>query len=384
MRLDAVTYFQFQGLPDEWRLENLALGDVNLLVGRNATGKSRTLSIILGLAKLLRGEQKPNMLSGDYDVTFSDDGKTFRYKLAYNELGVLSEELSIDSNVRLHRKKGEVGRIYAEKQGDKIEFAPPDTELAVVARRDSVQHPFLEPLYQWGNSVYAYLFGTTLGRERLALIGANLQTPVPPDFDPRDTNNAIGVFRKGELEFGDAYRAAVAADMVAIGFDVETVALGPLTSLRIQASVGQVVGFSVKERDRPTATDHADMSQGMFRALATIVQVNYVLRALRPSCILVDDIGEGLDFERSCALVDLLRNKAKSTEHLQLVMATNDRFVMNRVPLEEWTLLRREGAHSRVFNYANSKTEFEDFKFTGLSNFDFLATDYLGRKRQEK
>jgi hypothetical protein len=58
-------------------------------------------------------------------------------------------------------------------------------------------------------------------------------------------------------------------------------------------------------------------------------------------------------------------------------MSTNDRFVMNKVPLEEWCLLQRNGNHVRVRNYQNSKAAFDRFKVTGLNNFDFLATDFI-------
>lgn len=58
-------------------------------------------------------------------------------------------------------------------------------------------------------------------------------------------------------------------------------------------------------------------------------------------------------------------------------MSTNDRFVMNSVPLEEWSVLRREGGKVTVHNYSNSRETFDDFKFTGLSNFSFLELDFL-------
>ena len=62
-------------------------------------------------------------------------------------------------------------------------------------------------------------------------------------------------------------------------------------------------------------------------------------------------------------------------------MATNDRFVMNNVPLECWTVLQREGQKCAVYNYNNSKDFFEEFKFTGLNNFDFFATDFIHEAR---
>jgi hypothetical protein len=58
-------------------------------------------------------------------------------------------------------------------------------------------------------------------------------------------------------------------------------------------------------------------------------------------------------------------------------MSTNDRFVMNNVPLEYWQVIQRDGGKCKIFNYKNSKEKFDDFEYTGLNNFDFLATDFI-------
>ena len=50
---------------------------------------------------------------------------------------------------------------------------------------------------------------------------------------------------------------------------------------------------------------------------------------------------------------------------------------MNHVPLQDWTVIRRAGGQANIYNYENSKRHFDDFKFTGLNNFDFLAMDFL-------
>ena len=60
-------------------------------------------------------------------------------------------------------------------------------------------------------------------------------------------------------------------------------------------------------------------------------------------------------------------------------MSTNDRFVMNSVPLNEWCVLLREGHRIKVYNYQNSAAIFDRFKKTGLANFDLLATDFVER-----
>ncbi len=125
------------------------------------------------------------------------------------------------------------------------------------------------------------------------------------------------------------------------------------------------------------------MSQGMFRTLSILAQVNYAMMKHTADCILIDDIGEGLDFERSSVLIELLRDKAKQSR-FQLVMSTNDQFVMNQVPLEEWSVLQRHGSRVTVKNYENSKEAFEYFKFVGLSNFAFFEMDFVNGAPKEE
>jgi len=50
---------------------------------------------------------------------------------------------------------------------------------------------------------------------------------------------------------------------------------------------------------------------------------------------------------------------------------------MNAVPLEEWTVLQRDKNVVKARNHQNSRAAFERFESTGLSNFDFFATDFL-------
>jgi hypothetical protein len=45
--------------------------------------------------------------------------------------------------------------------------------------------------------------------------------------------------------------------------------------------------------------------------------------------------------------------------------------------LEAWTILQRSPGRTNVYNYQNSKVFFDEFKYTGLNNFDFFATDFI-------
>jgi hypothetical protein len=241
----------------------------------------------------------------------------------------------------LDRGAGGEGTIWAsaiKEGGDTIRFQTPQDQLAAVARRDAIQHGFLEPLHRWGASVRHYHFGTSLGRDNFGIIsGQNAPKP-----DERDPNVAVQLFGMASKEFGGAFAQAIIDDLEEIGYSIEEIGIGPIVSFRVLQGPGPVVGLYVKEKTLRSTVDQASISQGMFRAIALFIHVNYCQFNKSSTCLLIDDIGEGLDFDRSCRLIDVLREKTKD-EVIQLVLATNDRFVMNRVPLEEWSVLQRKG-----------------------------------------
>lgn len=376
MRLQSLRYSEYEDSPQRWVLEGLALGPRNLIVGKNSSGKSRTLNVISALARNLAGLQPPGM-SANYDCQFQHGDKSYRYVLHYRDQQVLREQLSIDGEVLLDRGEGGVGEIFAEQVdgGKSLRFQTPTSEFAVVVRRDAIQHSFLEPLHHWASSLRHYHFGTPLGKDSLALLNPNA-----PKVDDKDENAVIGIFREAMETFGDPFKTAVIADLALIDYHVTGVGVSSPISIRFVSVGGEPIGLYVQERDLPGITDQFGMSQGMFRVISLLIQVNYFQFANSANCVLIDDIGEGLDFDRSCRLIDLLRSKSDSSG-LQIIMSTNDRFVMNNVPLEEWSVLQRKGNLVTVKNYENSREIFEEFKFTGLSNFAFLELDVINEPR---
>ena len=377
MQLKSLTYIEFDGKPQEWRLDGLTLGPINLIVGKNATGKSRTLNVIGSLARMLVNERKPS-LSSDYDVVFEHGGQTLRYELKIEEMKVLREKLTVDRAVRLERGDEGKGHIFAEQidGGKKVRFQTPQDELAAAARRDTIQHTFLQPLYEWGSSLKHYYFGTDLGKNQFAVF----QGKNRPNVDESGTDALLELFRKGTKKFGSRFQKAIIKDMEKLGYPIQEIGLTSPVSIRITSGpAADLVCLFVKEKDLRGITDQHSMSQGMFRALAILIHTNYARLSKKLSCVLIDDIGEGLDFDRSCRLIDLLRKKSEVSA-VQLILSTNDRFVMNKIPLEEWSLLQRTGSHVRVHNYANSRKHFDQFRFTGLNNFDFLQYDFINEK----
>ena len=169
-------------------------------------------------------------------------------------------------------------------------------------------------------------------------------------------------FQKGKEEFGDQFISELIEGMKQLGFDIVDVDV---------AEKDGVLGICVDEGNYIVMQQ--DMSQGMFRTLSLFIMMSYTNLSKSSLCLLIDDMGEGLDFNSSRKMMDIIKKIDNS--NLQFFMTTNDRYVMNQIPLRFWTIIDREYTNKFVFYvYTNAKEHFTHFKYTGLNNSAFLTT----------
>ena len=186
--------------------------------------------------------------------------------------------------------------------------------------------------------------------------------------------HSVGLLKKGIEKFGDEFKSNIKLDMKSIGFIISDVDIKHPNNV-IVTEGPPIHGIYVKEENLKCLTEQAEMSNGMFRALSLIIKLNYVLLENINPILSIDDIGEGLDFSRSKKLVDLVINKSK-TSKIQLIMSTNDQFIMNGVPLEHWAIADRKTSKVNIITNKTCPEVFEKFKFIGLNNFEFFASDF--------
>lgn len=368
--------FDYEEYPDSdrcWSVTGLELGAINLLVGRNATGKSRTLAALNSFAVMLRGG---SIMMGQWKILAEDQGQQIRIELAVESRRVLREELRIGDDVRLTRNELGVGKIYYQSLEKSLDFEVAPHTLAMASKRDKMQHSYLESLNRWAEGERLFCFGDTMGREVL-IVEIEGQNAQPSPFETAKLPVlARQAFRS---EHRDAVVERVKEDMLAVGYAIDGLEWGPVQDYR---GLGESRAILVHERGLPSAIPHMSLSQGMFRALAIFMHLHYILLDGSPTCILIDDIGEGLDYSRATALIRRLIERVRERDgaDIQLVMTTNDQFVMNAVDLKYWSVIVREGSECRVLNERNSKKIFDDFRFIGLNNFDFLEMEFWNRE----
>lgn len=374
MRLKKISYSEHVGEAQEWKLVNLELGRVNLIVGKNAAGKTRALNVISGIGRVLTNPSVA-IRDGSYSLELEGNDSYISYETEIKNGCIQFERLKINNQSMLTRGSDGLGEIEYVEIGTKHKFQLPPFMLAVMTRRDSIQHPFLEPLHAWVSELRHYRFGEDAAKQTLAMFMEG-----GPQLDEKVQAKVSGLFRHAVKKYGDKFIHQLKDDLQQIGYSVDDVFLKPPLTVQIEGN-GELLALCVKESDLESYTDQFAMSDGMFRALTILIFVNYYSFSKLAGSLLIDDIGEGLDFDRSYKIINLLREKALSS-NMQLILSTNDRFVMNAVPLNEWSVLQRKGATVSVKNYNNSQRIFDEFAFTGLSNFSFLELDVLNEQME--
>ena len=385
VHLSQVSYVEFDSKPYKWWIDPVDFGKITLIVGRNATGKSRLISVISVVADLLCGRRSEVSFDGKFHLEFNDDGLSWVYDLEHDVDEVVVERLTHQGKVMVNRGRGGFGRMEAfdsdENTYRNMKMKIERKKVAIANKRDGAMYPYLEGINTWGESLRHFQFGTEMNAGRLAIAVKNVSLSI--QLDEKTTDQFVPILDLALKQHKEAFRDMVVADMKTVGYDISDVSIAHPPNVLIHGVLpGELVGATVQEVGLNTVTNQLHMSTGMFRVFSLISQLNYYVLSGKSGCIIVDDIGDGLDFERTIALISLVRKKA-DTSNVQLIMSTNNRFIMNHVPFEEWCVLHRTGGHVVVKNYANSKDQFDEFRMTGLSNFDLFSSDYLFNTTEE-
>ncbi len=373
MYLTKFTFRENAGKKSEWLIDNVSLGPTNLVVGKNTSGKTRTLNAITDLVRLIRG--KGTTASGPvlYEMHFGNGEKAIRYELEFDLITIQKERLYVGEEMVLNRgEKGRGSIKYEATTGDLfLNFEIPHDQLACYAKRDRLQHPFIELIHDWAIGLRRFDFSSDLGKNRYALKSVFHEKEVDPSITNASLVPLLSIAGKAFPDF----RRRVLEDMAGIGYELEDFGVVRFSEPYAPADQDRYAVYTTEKGLEKQVTQR-DMSQGMYRAFSVIAQLEYYIMKGNRGFVIIDDIGEGLDFSRAKQLVQLLISKAKEAG-IQLIMSTNDSFIMNAVDIENWAVIVRDGNKISLFNYENSKEIFEEFKFTGLNNFDFYASEFF-------
>lgn len=352
---------EFQYIGSGWNLKPILFQPVNLIVGKNAVGKSR---LIKGLSNAVQhisqATDNKNETSFGATFVFSSGTEQVIYLFSYLNGKVATERLLINNNPNNHfesllERNAEGTLLHGEA------INPPEDKLVLHVRRDTVQYPYFEKIVSWAESVcgqrfnemdYAGDYGTY---SSFSNFDSNLFEIVKSL--PDDAMNRI-ISQANALDY-------------------------PIQSI-VPYEYGdnlKIVYF--KERDVQGGLMFFQLSKGMFRTLYLLIYMEYLANIKKPSMLLVDDLCEGLDYDRSTRLGRIVF-KFCLQHGIQLIASSNDSFLMDVVDLKYWNILQRKGSEIEGINHINHPDLFDDFEFTGLNNFDLFSSDYIARHLNDK
>ena len=117
----------------------------------------------------------------------------------------------------------------------------------------------------------------------------------------------------------------------------------------------------------------------MFRSLSLLIFIEFLTAKRKTATVVIDDFCEGLDYDRATKLGKIVFDKCEHN-NIQLIATSNDMFLMDVVDIVHWNVLQRNASIVTALNAKSNPELFEKFRYTGLSNFDFFASDYISQK----
>jgi AAA15 family ATPase/GTPase len=349
-----ITSFSYK--EDSWEINNLNLGPINLLVGQNGTGKSRTLAKIDRFVKILTRQEK-KFETEEWDIEFlTNDNQVLRYELktlkTKNE--VIKENLFYNNDIILDRKRGEsTFKIRKDSKAKWDTYSPPSQKLAISSINDIVRYPQTAEILNWAENSYGFEFSysSKYSFSRNELL--NVIDDIPDLYD----------------SLTQKQKNTVIENLNILGFKISAIEVKKLHYI-------SRTYLLLSEKGLKYLIYHDDLSQGMSRALSLIIYLEYLIGRRNPATIVIDDFAEGLDYIRAKELGKLAFQKC-SKKNVQLIVTSNDSFLMDTIDIDYWNVLQRDGKIVKAINKQNHPKLFEDFVYEGTSNFNFFSSSYL-------
>ncbi len=338
----------FKFASSGWSLDKLTLGQTNLIVGKNSTGKTRSLDSLLTVKRILDQTLEINDLKPlDSELILSHNGDEIKFAFATSGKQIVREVLNINGKDIISRDGA-----HAEINGETVN--PPADKLMIHVRRDTTKYPIIEDIIGWAEKMIVRSFIDTDSPSNEELF--NIVAQFSDDMKQHIVSmaNEVGF----PLTMIDTFENA-------FGIDAEKINPANLEIFKY---------IMFQEQGIPHLLLFDELSNGMQRTILLFIFIELLINSSIPALVAIDDLGEGLDFIRATKVGKKLFETCQKAD-VQLIATSNEEFMMNIVDINHWNVLVRDGQTVRSITSSSAPEIFEDFSYSGLSNFDFFTSD---------
>ncbi len=345
-----MTLSSFKYKEPGWELAELApLSSVNLLVAKNATGKSRTVRAIQSVASFMQMKETASLPNSfEAELLLQEEGPT-KKEITYAfqiKKGVVEKEwLKVGDEVLIERTSQEAK--YKQNH-----IAPPAERLVTQTRRDKHLYPEIERLMQWAEGVVCVTCAEITPTSVWGLEQASNAYALSQLVDALSPSELPTVLQRAQT----------------LGYHIASLKT-------IEAAKGLRL-VQIKETSVADEMVDGQLSNGMLRTLYLLCFAAVMKHNAKLNLLLIDDLCEGLDYQRSVALGKMIFEDCVDCS-VQLIASSNDAFLMDVVDIAHWQVLRRNGSCVTTINAHTHAELFRQFRMTGLSNFDLFSSDFI-------
>ncbi len=334
-----------------WELDGLSLGEANLIVGKNSSGKSKALealSIVNSVISQRKSEETSIFFKAEINLYDEEEGDIYLY-LSIAGKKIAKEILKVNNQVKIDRDE-HTALIEAEMVN------PPADKLLMHVRRDVRKYKYIEKIINWAEETVIRSFIDKDRPSNTELFEHVLK--FTPDMRKHLVKmaNKVGFPLK---EFGTFKDIVFNNDNDFSKLDADSIKIIMMTEKNLN------VFLSLKS-----------LSSGMYRTIVLLILIEQLINLDSPALLAIDDLGEGLDYSRATKVGTLLFDICQK-KNIQLIATSNEEFMMNIVDISKWNVLVRKGVVVKSITYNRCPEEFENFKFMGLNNFDFFTSEFL-------
>lgn len=341
----------------QYKISELWFDKLSLVVGKNATGKSQILTLIDSFADMIL--QAIDLKNGTWNFGFKLNGENLVYEIRIQGDFVLHEKLFSEKTTYIERDE-DSAKIFDSVLDSHQEIFPPKQKLVLQTRRDTKHYPIFEEIFHWAKNIYHIKFGHIYANKKIAGIAAKSQSQL----------QLSAIFHN----LSDKAKVKLIKSIEKLHLDIDEIGIGSHKNDEC---------LYVREKSTQFIFHEPEISESLYRLLTFMIFLLYLQNHNSGSLLLIDDFCEGLDYESTKNIGNFLLDNFDES-NTQLIISSNSHFLMDLIDIRHWNILHRQPLHIQAINFHNKKNEFEDFKFTGLSNSDLLTSDYLSQSSRDE
>jgi len=352
-----ISKFQFEDKSLEWRLEELSLNKLTLLVGASGVGKTQILGSLMGLKEITEGASVNGVA---WFVEFETlDNKKYVWKGEFENKGV---SIFIEDNEDEEDKKNKAkivfeklflnGEIIVDRASDKIIFngqptiklSQQESVLSLLKEEELIKpaHNELKKLHfaDHSNSAiergfsFSFLNASNLAKKYKTLQKiqeSELETPLKLFFLSKVDKKTFAIIKQ---RFIDIFP------------QVEDIKIAPIETKdkEMPDFLKDYPFIQIKEKSVKNWINQSRISSGMFR---TLMQLSELYLCAEGTIFLIDEFENSLGIN---CINEITGDILASRRQLQFILTSHHPYIIDAISFNNWKLVTRNAGIIKTHN----------------------------------